>query len=94
MLVGIENNVLKAYLLDENLQVIKQQETSYIIDSYVTIKLYSYEDKVYVMLLSNETLSNNNIYEISSELTITEKSLSSYDSSLLKKILNEVAYVL
>lgn len=87
MLVGIENNVLKAYLLDENLQVIKQQETSYIIDSYVTIKLYSYEDKVYVMLLSNETLSNNNIYEISSELTITEKSLSSYDSSLLKKIL-------
>lgn len=94
MLVGIENNVLKAYLLDENLQVIKQQETSYIIDSYVTIKLYSYEDKVYVMLLSNETLSNNNIYEISSELTITEKSLSSYDSSLLKKILKGDYYLI
>lgn len=94
MLVGIENNVLKAYLLDENLQVIKQQETSYIIDSYVTIKLYSYKDKVYVMLLSNETLSNNNIYEISSELTITEKSLSSYDSSLLKKILKGDYYLI
>lgn len=94
MLVGIENNVLKAYLLEENLQVIKQQETSYIIDSYVTIKLYSYEDKVYVMLLSNETLSNNNIYEISSELTITEKSLSSYDSSLLKKILKGDYYLI
>lgn len=94
MLVGIENNVLKAYLLDENLQILKQQETSYIIDTYSTIRLYSYENKVYVMLLSNENLSSNNIYEISSDLTITENNLSSYDYSLLKKILKGDYYLI
>lgn len=94
MLVGVENNVLKAYLLDENLQVMKQQETSYIIDTLSKIRLYSYQNKVYAMLLSNETLSSNNIYEIDSELNITENSLSSYDAEVLKKILKGDYYLI
>lgn len=94
LLVGIENNTLKAYLLDENLQITNQKSSSYIIDIDANIKAYDYNNKVYLMLFENDTMQSSNIYEITQDLTFTEKTLSSYDSELLKNILKGDYYII
>ena len=94
LLLGIENNTLKTYLLDENLQITDQKSSSYIIDQDAKIKAYNYDNKVYLMLFENDTMQSSNIYEITQDLTITEKTLSSYDSELLKKVLKGDYYII
>lgn len=94
LLIGIEKNTLKVYLLDENLQIKNQKETTYMIDNDATIKAYYYNDSVYLMLYQDETLINTNIYEIDSNLNVTEKTLSSYDSNLIKKVLKGDYYII
>lgn len=94
LLVGIENNTLKTYLLDENLQITNQKSSSYIIDQEAKIKTYNYDNKVYLMLFENDTMQSSNIYEITQDLSITEKTLSSYDSDLLKKVLKGDYYII
>lgn len=94
LLLGIENNTLKTYLLNENLQITDQRSTSYIIDQDAKIKAYNYDNKIYLMLFENDTMQSSNIYEITQDLTITEKTLSSYDSELLKKILKGDYYII
>lgn len=87
LLIGIEKNALKVYMLDENLQVANQKETSYLIDSHATIRAYNYDKKIYLMLFEEDTMLSTTIYEIDNTLNITESSLSSYDSNLMKKVL-------
>lgn len=94
LLLGIENNTLKTYLLDENLQITDQKSSSYIIDQDAKIKAYNYDNKIYLMLFENDTMQSSNIYEITQDLTITEKTLSSYDSELLKKVLKGDYYII
>ena len=94
LLLGIENNTLKTYLLNENLQITDQKSSSYIIDQDAKIKAYNYDNKVYLMLFENDTMQSSNIYEITQDLTITEKTLSSYDSELLKKVLKGDYYII
>lgn len=94
LLLGIENNTLKTYLLNENLQITDQKTSSYIIDQDAKIKAYNYDNKIYLMLFENDTMQSSNIYEITQDLTITEKTLSSYDSELLKKVLKGDYYII
>ena len=94
LLIGIEKNALKVYMLDENLQVTSQKETSYLIDLDATIKAYSYDNKVYLMLFEEDTMLSTTIYEIDNTLNITESSLSSYDSDLMKKVLKGDYYLI
>lgn len=94
LLVGIEKNALKIYIVDENLQVIDQRETSYLIDSDSIIKAYLYDDKVYFMLFENENMKSTTIYEMNIELNVTTNNLSSYDSELLKKVLKGDYYII
>lgn len=94
LLIGIEKNALKVYMLNENLQVTSQKETSYLIDLDATIKAYSYDNKVYIMLFEEDTMLSTTIYEIDNTLNITESSLSSYDSDLMKKVLKGDYYLI
>lgn len=94
ILIGTEKNALKIYVVDENLQITNQKETSILIDLNATIKTYLYDNKVYLMLFENETMQKSTIYEIDSELNITENNLSSYDSELLKKVLKGDYYII
>lgn len=94
LLLGIENNTLKTYLLNENLQITDQKSSSYIIDQDAKIKAYNHDNKIYLMLFENDTMQSSNIYEITQDLTITEKTLSSYDSELLKKVLKGDYYII
>lgn len=94
LLIGIEKNALKVYMLDENLQVTSQKETSYLIDLDATIKAYSYDKKVYLMLFEEDTMLSTTIYELDNTLNITESSLSSYDSDLMKKVLKGDYYLI
>ncbi|MGN1372006.1 MAG: hypothetical protein ACI4XM_07025 [Candidatus Coprovivens sp.] len=94
IIVGIEKNSLKVYLIDKNLQITNQKETSYMIDNDATIKTYQYDNKVYLMLFENENMLSSTIYEIDNNLNITENNLSSYESSLVKKILKGDYYLI
>ncbi len=94
LLVGIEKNALKLYLLDSNIQTIKQVETSYLISTKAEIRTYYYEEKVYLMLFENDNIYNSNIYEIDENLNVIENTLSTYDSELLKKILKGDYYII
>ncbi len=85
LLVGLNNNTLKVYLLDQYLQVINQQETSEIINKTVEFKLYEYANKIYILLTNNNTLIDNNIYEVDQELNINKNSFSSYDTKEILK---------
>lgn len=93
LVVGISSNILKLYLLDNNLQVINQKETTYMIDDQ-TKNLYLYDNKVYLMITLDNTLYDNNIYEIDENLNITQNSFSSYDASILKSIFKGDYYLI
>lgn len=94
LVAGISSNTLKLYILDSNLQVLNQQETTYFIDLTSKINLYIKDNKAYIMLTEYEVLSNNNIYEIDENLTVTENPLSSYDATILKDILKSDYYII
>ncbi len=94
LLVGIEKNALKIYLLDSNIQTIKQVETSYLVSTKAEIKTYYYEEKIYLVLFENDNLYNSNIYEIDKDLNIIQNTLSSYDSETLKKVLKGDYYII
>lgn len=94
LVVGINNNTLKVYLIDDNLQIKKQVKTDYIIDSSSTINLYLYSEKVYIMLTEDEILSDNNIYEIDENLNVTSSSISTLGSEKIKAILKGDYYLI
>jgi len=50
ILVGVMANTLKFYELDENLKIIEQKDTSYIVPINSEVNVYSYNNKFYVML--------------------------------------------
>ncbi len=93
LVTGISSNVLKLYLLDNNLQVISQKETTYMI-SDKTKKLYLYDNKIYLMITSENTLYDNNIYEIDENLNIIQNNFSSYDVTILKSIFKGDYYLI
>ena len=94
LLVGISSNTLKIYLLDNNLQVRNQLETTDIVSLYTEFKLYEYENKIYILLTNNNTLVDNNIIEIDQELNINKKEFSSYEPNTLKEILKSDYYLI
>ena len=94
IIVGIEKNSLKVYLIDKNLQIANQKETSYMIDNNAIIKTYQYDNKVYLMLFENENMLSSTIYEIDNNLNITENNLSSYESKFIKKVLKGDYYLI
>lgn len=94
LVVGVSSNTLKSYLLDSNLKVLKQKDTSYFIQESSEINLYSYENKIYVMLTYDENLISSSIYEIDNELEIKENKFSSYNADNLKKILKSDYYLI
>lgn len=93
LIVGLSGNILKVYLIDQNLQVISQKETTYML-SNKTKKLYLYDNKIYLMITSENTLYDNNIYEIDENLNITKNNFSSYDVSILKSIFKGDYYLI
>lgn len=94
LVVGVTSNTLKIYLLDSNLQVIEQKETSYMIDQSSIINLYKNDDKILVLLTENGELSSINVYEIDNELNVLENRFSSYDSTYLKAALKGDYYLI
>lgn len=94
ILVGISSNSLKVYLLDSNLKVLSQKETSYMINQNAKINIYQYNNKIYLLLTTNSILNDNNIYEIDQDLNITTNNFSSYEPELLKNILKSDYYLL
>lgn len=94
LVIGVQNNTLKGYLIDENLKILKQVETSYFISNHSKINLYKYNDKVYVMLTYEEILSNSSIYEIDSDFKVKENKLSTYSADTLKSILKSDYYLI
>ncbi len=94
LVVGVSSNTLKSYLLDSNLKVLKQKDTSYFIQESSEINLYSYENKIYVMLTYDENLISSSIYDIDNELEIKENKFSSYNADNLKKILKSDYYLI
>jgi len=62
MVIGITENTLKIYLLDYNLQIKKQLKTSYIVNYKTNLQLYNYNNKIYIMLIEDVILSDNNLY--------------------------------
>ena len=93
LLVGISSNTLKIYLLDNNLQIRNQLETTDIVSIYTEFKLYEYENKIYILLTTNNTLVDNNIIEIDQELNMNKKEFSSYEPTILKEILKSDYYL-
>ncbi len=94
MVIGITENTLKIYLLDYNLQIKKQLKTSYIVNYKTNLQLYNYNNKIYIMLIEDGILSDNNLYEIDENFTISIKNLSSIDSNNVKEILKGDYYLL
>lgn len=93
-LVGNYHNTLKIYYLDESLRIINQNDSSIIISKNATINLYYYNHKIYILLTNNDLLYDNLIYEVDSSLNIISNNFSSYDSTILKEILNSTYYLL
>lgn len=87
LLAGISENVISLYKINSNLQISTSKETD-IFETDYEINLYSYEDKIYLALLEDNQLLNNNLYEIDNSLNVIEKRLSSFDSNQLKNILH------
>jgi len=94
LLVGISSNTLKIYLLDNNLQVRNQIDTTDIVSIYTEFKLYEYNNKIYILLTSNNTLLDNNIIEVDQELNLSKKEFSSYEPTILKEILKSDYYLI
>ena len=93
LMVGITSNTLKLYLLDNNLQVVNQVETSEIMNKDTKFKLYNYDNKIYILLTNNNTLADNNIYSIDENLTIDKQAFSSYEAPILRSILKADYYL-
>ncbi len=93
LVVGLNNNTLKFYLLDTNLQIKKQLKTTYIIDNSSNISLYSYNDKIYAMLTEDGILSSNVLYEIDENLNIKEETFSSLGAENIHEILKGDYYL-
>lgn len=93
LVVGLNNNTLKLYLLDTNLQIKKQLKTTYIIGNSSNISLYSHNDKIYAMLTEDGILSSNNLYEIDENLNIKEEAFSSLGAENLYEILKGDYYL-
>ncbi len=94
LVAGINNNVLKVYLIDNNLQIHNQEKTTYILDNSATINLYNYNNKIYLMITEDEILSSTNIYEIDENLNVSEISFSSLGSDNIKGILKGDYYLI
>lgn len=84
LVVGKNNNNLELYLFDENNTILNTNKTDIIIPNS-KFNLVNYDNKIYLYLTNDTILTNNIIYEIDSNLTITEKNLSFYNN--LKDIL-------
>lgn len=92
LLSGISSNMLKVYLLDSNLKVIKQVSSTYFINAHDELKIYTDLDKCYIFDMNG--LFVNDIYEVGSDLTISKNKLSSYNGELLKNILKSDYYLI
>ena len=93
LMVGVTSNTLKLYLLDNNLQVVNQVETSEIMNKDTKFKLYNYDNKIYILLTNNNTLADNNIYSVDENLTIDKQAFSSYEAPTLRSILKADYYL-
>lgn len=93
IVVGLSNNALNLYKINTNLQILSSKLTT-IVEPNVEIKLYNHDNKIYMMLLEVNQLLNNNLYELDENLNIIEKKISSYDSELLKNILDSDYYLI
>lgn len=94
LIVGISNNILKCYILDSNLQIIKQQATEYMLDYDSKINIYLESDKAYIMITIDNQLSSNTIYEIDETLNIKEYTFSSLGPDKIKSILKGDYYLI
>lgn len=86
-LVGNQNGFIAIYILDDNLKIIDQKDTTIPIRTNDTINIYNYDSKIYLLLLNNNNLSDNNLYEFQSDLSYTDNKISSYGTDNLKSIL-------
>lgn len=94
ILVGKESNNIKVYYIDNNLKILSQNDSSIMISPLADINLYINNNIIYIMLTNQNTLYDNQIYEIDQELNITSNNLSTYNSNLLKEILHSDYYLI
>ena len=94
IVVGVMANTLKVYKIDKGLKIIEQRETSYFVSGSTDINLYSYNDKVYVMLTRDGMLISSTIYEIDEDLHIVLKKFSSFGGQEVKDIFMSDYYLI
>lgn len=93
LLVGIDNNNLNIYLIDKYLKV-SLSNLSNTITNFNNLKLYSKDNKVYILDLNKGSLNSTTIYEIDENLTIKENNFSTYSALELHNILNSTYYMI
>lgn len=81
-LIGKSNGFIKIYLLDQNLRTLNIKETTIPLSENDEIKIYSNDSKLYFIIVNNNALVSNIIYEVGEELDIIENNLSSLASDL------------
>ena len=91
LIVGIKNNTIKTYLIDNKLKVLSNKETSYIITNGLPY-LYKYDNKIYTLFINDGILTTNNIYIIDENLDISETKLSNITN--IKEIIKSDYYIL
>ncbi len=94
ILVGVMANTLKFYELDENLKIIEQKDTSYIVPINSEVNVYSYNNKFYVMLTLDKSLISNEIYEVDEKFNVTLNRFSNYNAQDLRNILKSDYYLI
>ena len=96
ILVGIaENSYITIYYLDDNLRINNTIETTINTNNLTKIKLYQNNNKIYLLLTTDDyLLIDNYIYEIDENYNINKKLFASYKSNELIDILKSDYYAI